>query len=93
MILQINLCNLFPLKGGYSDFSHLTKLKNVYITEIYMKKQYKSSRIQNHKITKKYILDGDSLKGYVASNVIFRFDVRNKNALWEYPVTNDVEIP
>ena len=38
MILQINLCNLFPLKGGYSDFSNLTELKNVYITEIYMKK-------------------------------------------------------
>ena len=31
----------FPpnLKGGYLDFSHLTKLKNICITEIYMKKQ------------------------------------------------------
>ena len=25
-------------KGGYLDFSHLTELKNIYITEIYMKK-------------------------------------------------------
>ena len=35
------------------DFSHLTELKKIYITEIYMKKQYKSSRIKNHKIIKK----------------------------------------
>ena len=40
-------------KGGYLDFSHLTELKNIYVTEIYMKKQYKSSIIRNHKITKK----------------------------------------
>ena len=53
------------LKGGYLDFSHLTELKYIYITEIYMKKQYKSSRIKNHKITKK--IDGVPLKGYVAS--------------------------
>ena len=39
-------------KGGYLDFSHLTGLKNIYITEIYMKKEFKSSRIKNHKITK-----------------------------------------
>ena len=39
------------IKGGYLDFSHLTELKNIYITEIYMKKQYKSPRIKNHKIT------------------------------------------
>ena len=25
-------------KGGYLDFSHLTELKNIYSTEIYMKK-------------------------------------------------------
>ena len=41
------------VKGGYFDFSHLIKLKYLSITEIYMKKQYKSSRIKNHKITKK----------------------------------------
>ena len=41
---------LFPLyfKGGYLDFSYLTKLKNIDITEIYMKKQYKSSITKNH---------------------------------------------
>ena len=36
-------------KGGYLGFSHLTKLKNIYITEICMGKQYKSSIIKNHK--------------------------------------------
>ena len=25
-------------KGGHLDFSHRTELKNIYITEIYMKK-------------------------------------------------------
>ena len=39
----------------------------MYIIEIYMKKQYKSSRIKNHKITKENVFDGVSLKGYVAS--------------------------
>ena len=29
--------------GGCLDFSHLTELKNTYITEIYVKKQYKLS--------------------------------------------------
>ena len=37
-------------KGGYLNYSHLNKLKDIYITEIYMKKQYKSSIIKNHKI-------------------------------------------
>ena len=32
-----------------------------------MKKQYKSSRIKNHKITKEFFFDGIPLKGYVAS--------------------------
>ena len=32
-----------------------------------MKKQYKSSRIKNHKITQKKIFDGVPLKRYVAS--------------------------
>ena len=54
----------FPIKDGYLDFSHLTELKDKYITEIYMKKQYKSSRIRIIKLQKK---DGIPLKGYVAS--------------------------
>ena len=29
------------LKGGYLGFSHLTELKNIYVTEIYVKKKYK----------------------------------------------------
>ena len=53
-----------------------------------MKKQYKSSMIKNHKITKKNFFDGVPLKGYV---VILRFCARNKKkkALWEYQVTTD----
>ena len=48
-----NIAALLLLKGGYLDFSHLAELKNICITEIYMKKQYKSLRNENHKITKK----------------------------------------
>ena len=43
---------VIQIKGGYLDFSHLTELKNIYIAEMYMKKQYKSSITKNHKITK-----------------------------------------
>ena len=43
-------------KGGHLDLSHLTELKNIYVTENYMKKQYKSSIIKNDKITKKNFL-------------------------------------
>ena len=43
----------FAFKGGYLDFSHLTELKDIYITEIYMKKYYKSSISKDHKIEKK----------------------------------------
>ena len=55
------------VKGGYLDFSHLAELKNIYITEIYMRKQYKLSKIKNKKITIKIFFDGVPLKGYVAS--------------------------
>ena len=54
------------LKGGYLDSSHLTELKNMYITEIYMKRQYKSAINNDHKI-KRFFFHGVSLKGYVAS--------------------------
>ena len=40
-------------KGSYFDFSHITELENIYITEIYMRKQYKSSISKNHKIKQK----------------------------------------
>ena len=43
-----------------------------------MKKQYKSSIIKNHEITNKKFLDGVPLKGYVASEVLFRFRARNR---------------
>ena len=55
-------------KDGYLDFSHLTKLKYIYITEIYMTKRYKSSTTKNHKITKKNFFDGVPLQGYVAAS-------------------------
>ena len=35
-------------KGGYLDFSHLVELKNIYITEIYMKKKKKTIKIINN---------------------------------------------
>ena len=52
------------VKGGYLDFSHITELKNIYtcITEIYMKKKYKSSIIKNRKIKKKNFFGWCSLK-------------------------------
>ena len=37
IIAKIKLVGL-GFKGGYSDFSHLTELKNIFMTEIYMKK-------------------------------------------------------
>ena len=43
-----------------------------------MKIQYKSCIIKNHKITKRKIFDGIPLKGYVASEVIFRFSTGNQ---------------
>ena len=61
-------------KGGYLDLSHRTELKNIYITEIYRKKKYKSSRIKNRKISR-IVFYGLPLKGYV----IFRFGTINKN--------------
>ena len=72
--------DLLKLKGGCLGFSHLTESKNTYITEIYMKTQYKSL-ITNHKIThKKKKNDGVLLKGYmyVASKDSFRFCAGNK---------------
>ena len=59
---QNHLFYLRADKGGYLDFLHLTELKNVYITEIYMRKQYKSSKIKNKKNYKKIFFDGGSLK-------------------------------
>ena len=43
-----------------------------------MKKQYKSSIIKNHKITRKKKKNSVPLIGYVASQVIFRFRARKK---------------
>ena len=64
-------------KCGYLYFSHLTEFKNIYITENYVKKQYKSSIIKNHKIKEKKI-DGVPIKDFVVSLVIFRFCARNE---------------
>ena len=43
-----------------------------------MKKQYKSSKLKYHKITNKKKFDGVPIKGYVASEVIFRFRAKNE---------------
>ena len=51
-----------------------------------MEKQYRSSIIKNHEITKKNF-DRVSLKGYVALFLDFAQDI--KKTLWEYSVTND----
>ena len=48
-LVQLSMLSSSYFKGGYLDFSHLTELKNIYITEIDMKKQYNSSKIKNHK--------------------------------------------
>ena len=62
------LVHHLAFKGGYLDFSHLNELKNIYVTEIYIRKQYKSSKIKNKEITEKNFFDGGSLiKGYEAS--------------------------
>ena len=59
---------IITLKGGYLDFFHFAELRNICITEIYMKKQYKSSRIKNRKIKKKKKkMMAVPIKGYVAS--------------------------
>ena len=55
--------------GGYLDFSHLTELKNIYVTEIYLKKQYKSSIIKNHKIRKKNNFAGKKKKTFSENQV------------------------
>ena len=40
MFLKLTMLNSLPLfKGGYLDFSHLTELKKIYMTGIYMEKQ------------------------------------------------------
>ena len=54
-------------KGGHLDFSHLTELKNIYVTEIYMKNKYKSSTTKNHRIKINILFDCVPLKGYIAS--------------------------
>ena len=66
-ILSSNLDLSLTIKDGYLDFSHLTGLKNIYDTKIYMKKQYKLSITKNHEIKKYTFFDGVPLKGYIAS--------------------------
>ena len=43
LLYSTSLHTITNFKGGYLDFSHLTELKNISITDIYCKKQYKSS--------------------------------------------------
>ena len=49
-----------------------------------MKNQYKSSRIKNHRITKKIFLDGVPLKATLRNLLsFFRFGARNKKKYCE----------
>ena len=58
----------WDFKGDYLDFSHLTKLNNIYISMNFIqKKKYISSITRNHTFKKKHFFDGIPLKGYVAS--------------------------
>ena len=60
----------YLVRGGPLDFSYLNELKNIYITDISMKKKkkkYKSSITKNDRITKKIFFYCIPLKGYVAS--------------------------
>ena len=41
------------LKEAIQIFLHLIELENIFITEIHMKKKYKSLIIKNYEITKK----------------------------------------
>ena len=78
----------FILKGGYLDFSHLTKLKN--IIEMYMKKQYRSSIIKNHKIKKTFYFRWCSLKRLRSLLSYFQILHQLSNeAFWENQVTDD----
>ena len=48
-------------KGGYLDFSHLSELKSIYITEIYIKKKKNHQELRIKKYKTKFF-DGGSLK-------------------------------
>ena len=42
LVMNFEICSMFckkGLKSGYLVFIHLTELENIYITEIYMKKE------------------------------------------------------
>ena len=77
MIMVWNLFFIYLFKGGYLDFSHLTEVKIINITGIYMKnntihQELRMIRLHTH------TQNGLPLKGYVASLVILRFGARNK---------------
>ena len=55
------------LNSGHLDFSHLTELKNVYFTGIYMKTNTNYQELTIIKLRKKIFFDGIPLKGCVAS--------------------------
>ena len=57
----------YSFKGGYLDFSHLTELKNIYISlKFIWKNNTNHQELRIIKLQKKKF-DGVLLKGYVAS--------------------------
>ena len=73
------------IEGGYLDFSHLTELENIYIyiTEIYMRKHYKLSKIKNKKNYFFFFYGGslNRLRSLLSYFQIWR--QKSKTALWE----------
>ena len=74
ILLEVNEGILPSVKGGYSDFFflHLTELENILITEIHMKKRYKSLIITSH-----------ANFGLLQFSSKYRYDVENTDK-WAY---------
>ena len=62
----MSLHDYSELKGGYLNFSHLTELKNIYVTKMYLKKTIQITITKNHNIKKIFFFYGVPLKGYIA---------------------------
>ena len=82
------------LKGGYLDFSHLVELKKIYITEIYMKNQYKSLINMNHNITIQFNSKSSNLqvKRYMSNQQFIIFHCDRERFLFDSRGSLNVQI-